>query len=214
MAAAPFYDVRAQVAPVASPAAPEGHFRRCRYRHARRRLAGLTDERKELLRWIYHRASKHFQDVQRDCRSRPPRRPGMRVRRDHRLARGAGSKSIRSTARWATSAHRTATRAVSPAAARLTETDEAACLLGIRSTHNLGRHDGPLVLDLELRAQIARLLPPDPGRHAAHLTHTGRARSTRSPRCRPRCARRLHAFQNAALPPGAVGRAGRGAGAR
>mgnify|MGYP001034649215 FL=1 len=49
------------------------------------------------------------------------------------------------------------TRRPALAAARLTETDEAACLLGIRSTHNLGRHDGELVPDLELRAQIARL---------------------------------------------------------
>lgn len=43
------------------------------------------------------------------------------------------------------------------AATRLAETDEAARLLGIRSTHNLGHHDGELVPDLELRAQISRL---------------------------------------------------------
>jgi len=43
------------------------------------------------------------------------------------------------------------------AATRLAETDVAAQVLGIRSTHNLGRHDGELAPDLELRAQISRL---------------------------------------------------------
>jgi len=43
------------------------------------------------------------------------------------------------------------------AATRLAETDEAARVLDIRSTHNLGHHDGELVPDLELRAQISRL---------------------------------------------------------
>jgi LmbE family N-acetylglucosaminyl deacetylase len=51
------------------------------------------------------------------------------------------------------------TSAVRPAlaATRLAETDAAAELLGIRTTHNLGHHDGELIPDLELRAQIARL---------------------------------------------------------
>ncbi len=43
------------------------------------------------------------------------------------------------------------------AATRLAETEAAAQLLGIRSTHNLGHHDGELIPDLELRAQVARL---------------------------------------------------------
>lgn len=43
------------------------------------------------------------------------------------------------------------------ATVRLSETDEAAKILGIEQTYNLGRHDGELVADLELRAQIARL---------------------------------------------------------
>lgn len=43
------------------------------------------------------------------------------------------------------------------ASTRLNETDVAARMLGLRGTHNLGHHDGELVPDLELRAQIARL---------------------------------------------------------
>jgi LmbE family N-acetylglucosaminyl deacetylase len=43
------------------------------------------------------------------------------------------------------------------ATTRLTEADEAARHLGIEQTYNLGHHDGELVADLELRAQIARL---------------------------------------------------------
>jgi LmbE family N-acetylglucosaminyl deacetylase len=43
------------------------------------------------------------------------------------------------------------------AATRLVETEDAARLLGIRATYNLGHHDGELLPDLELRAQIARL---------------------------------------------------------
>lgn len=43
------------------------------------------------------------------------------------------------------------------ATARLQETDAAADFLGIRKTYNLGHHDGELIADLELRAQIARL---------------------------------------------------------
>lgn len=43
------------------------------------------------------------------------------------------------------------------ATTRLTETEEAARLLGVTQTYNLGHHDGELVPDLELRAQIARL---------------------------------------------------------
>lgn len=43
------------------------------------------------------------------------------------------------------------------AATRLSETEDAAKLLGIRATYNLGHHDGELMPDLELRAQIARL---------------------------------------------------------
>ncbi|HSG18507.1 MAG TPA: PIG-L deacetylase family protein [Anaerolineae bacterium] len=40
---------------------------------------------------------------------------------------------------------------------RLAEADEAALILGISQTFNLGHHDGELVPDLNLRAQIARL---------------------------------------------------------
>jgi LmbE family N-acetylglucosaminyl deacetylase len=40
---------------------------------------------------------------------------------------------------------------------RLTETEEAARILGVEGIFNLGRPDGELVADLELRAQIARL---------------------------------------------------------
>jgi LmbE family N-acetylglucosaminyl deacetylase len=43
------------------------------------------------------------------------------------------------------------------ATARLVETEEAARLLGLTATYNLGHHDGELLPDLELRAQIARL---------------------------------------------------------
>ncbi len=43
------------------------------------------------------------------------------------------------------------------ATTRLHETEEAARLLGLTDTFNLGHHDGELVADLELRAQIARL---------------------------------------------------------
>src|SRR5690606_5100888 len=42
------------------------------------------------------------------------------------------------------------------AATRLQETEDAARLLGIRATYNLGHHDGELLPGLELRAQIAR----------------------------------------------------------
>ncbi len=43
------------------------------------------------------------------------------------------------------------------ATTRLNETEEAARLLGLESTINLGHHDGELMPDLELRAQLARL---------------------------------------------------------
>jgi LmbE family N-acetylglucosaminyl deacetylase len=43
------------------------------------------------------------------------------------------------------------------ASTRLAETEEAARCLGIERTYNLGHHDGELVPDLELRAQISRL---------------------------------------------------------
>jgi len=43
------------------------------------------------------------------------------------------------------------------AVARLDETEEAARVLGIEHTYNLGYPDGELVASLELRAQIARL---------------------------------------------------------
>lgn len=43
------------------------------------------------------------------------------------------------------------------ASTRLAETEAAARLLGIERTFNLGHHDGELVPDLTLRAQIARL---------------------------------------------------------
>ena len=43
------------------------------------------------------------------------------------------------------------------ATTRLEETEAAAKVLGIKQTYNLGHHDGELMPDLELRAQIARL---------------------------------------------------------
>jgi LmbE family N-acetylglucosaminyl deacetylase len=43
------------------------------------------------------------------------------------------------------------------AASRLRETEDAARLLGLSATFNLGHHDGELLADLELRAQVARL---------------------------------------------------------
>ena len=43
------------------------------------------------------------------------------------------------------------------ATARLTEAEDAARLLGIQQVFSLGHHDGELVADLELRAQVARL---------------------------------------------------------
>ncbi|MBW7882184.1 MAG: PIG-L family deacetylase [Caldilineaceae bacterium] len=50
-------------------------------------------------------------------------------------------------------------RSLRPALAitRLRETEEAARLLGLAETFNLGHHDGELVPNLELRAQLARL---------------------------------------------------------
>jgi len=42
------------------------------------------------------------------------------------------------------------------ATTRLLEAEEAARILGIEQVHSLGHHDGELVADLELRAQIAR----------------------------------------------------------
>ncbi len=46
---------------------------------------------------------------------------------------------------------------VALASARLVETDSAARILGLGGTVNLGHHDGELLPDLELRAQLARL---------------------------------------------------------
>jgi LmbE family N-acetylglucosaminyl deacetylase len=43
------------------------------------------------------------------------------------------------------------------ATTRLAETADAARVLGIEPPYNLGHHDGELIADLELRAQIARL---------------------------------------------------------
>ena len=43
------------------------------------------------------------------------------------------------------------------ATTRLSEAEEAARLLGIEQVFSLGHHDGELVADLELRAQVARL---------------------------------------------------------
>lgn len=43
------------------------------------------------------------------------------------------------------------------ATTRLVETEDAARILNLEQTYNLGHHDGELVADLELRAQIARL---------------------------------------------------------
>jgi LmbE family N-acetylglucosaminyl deacetylase len=44
------------------------------------------------------------------------------------------------------------------ASTRLAEAEAAARILGIRQAFNLGHHDGELVADLNLRAQIARLI--------------------------------------------------------
>jgi LmbE family N-acetylglucosaminyl deacetylase len=43
------------------------------------------------------------------------------------------------------------------ASTRLAEAEDAAKLLGVKSTHNLGHHDGELVADLTVRAQLAQL---------------------------------------------------------
>jgi LmbE family N-acetylglucosaminyl deacetylase len=43
------------------------------------------------------------------------------------------------------------------ATTRLSETEAAAQFLGIHKSYNLGHHDGELVANLELRAQIARI---------------------------------------------------------
>lgn len=43
------------------------------------------------------------------------------------------------------------------ATTRLAEAEAAAEILGIKAVYNLGRHDGELLPDLELRAQVARL---------------------------------------------------------
>src|SRR5215203_466547 len=43
------------------------------------------------------------------------------------------------------------------ASTRLAETEAAAKILGIKEVYNLGHHDGELMPDLEVRAQIARL---------------------------------------------------------
>ena len=43
------------------------------------------------------------------------------------------------------------------ATTRLRETEDAARVLGLAATYNLGHHDGELLPDLELRAKIARL---------------------------------------------------------
>jgi LmbE family N-acetylglucosaminyl deacetylase len=43
------------------------------------------------------------------------------------------------------------------ASTRLAETEAAAAILGVKQCFNLGRHDGELVADLDLRAQLARL---------------------------------------------------------
>jgi LmbE family N-acetylglucosaminyl deacetylase len=43
------------------------------------------------------------------------------------------------------------------ATTRLAEADAAAEILGVAATYNLGHHDGELLPDLNLRAQIARL---------------------------------------------------------
>ena len=40
---------------------------------------------------------------------------------------------------------------------RISETKDAANVLGIKAVHNLGRHDGELLPDLDLRAEVARL---------------------------------------------------------
>lgn len=43
------------------------------------------------------------------------------------------------------------------ATTRLAETEAAAQILGIKETHNLGHHDGELLPDLDVRAQLAHL---------------------------------------------------------
>ena len=43
------------------------------------------------------------------------------------------------------------------ATTRLAETEAAAKILGIKEVYNLGHHDGELMPDLEVRAQLARL---------------------------------------------------------
>ena len=83
------------------------------------------------------------------------------------------------------------------ATTRLLEAEEAAWVLGIEQVASLGHHDGELVADLELRAQIARLYRStqadtlftfDPywaGQSTPTTASPGRLRWT--PTCPPRC---------------------------
>ena len=130
---ASFYDVRVQVAPVAPPAAPEGASPAA---VATMRGDDLPDcERKEPLRWI-PQGIEAFADVQRDYRSRPPRRPGMRVRRTIAFSWRAGSNPFGQLHAEDIGTQDGDRAAAPPPADRNRQT---ARLLGIRSTHNLGR---------------------------------------------------------------------------
>ena len=83
------------------------------------------------------------------------------------------------------------------ASIRLAETDAAAQILGISRTFNLDHHDGELVPNLKLRAQIARLyrltqadtlgpsIPIGPARFIRTIGQQDKPRLT--PTCRPKC---------------------------
>ncbi len=155
-----------------------------------------------------------FADVQRDCRSRPPRRPGMRVRRDHRLARGARVEvhSVNCTLGDIGTQDGDTRR---PPRRRPADRNRRGRLSARHPQHaqpwpSTTANWSP-TWNCAPRSRLYRLTQAD-----TLLTFDPYWAGQIHPDHRaawPRCARRLHAFQNAALPPGAVGRAGRGAGA-
>ena len=95
------------------------------------------------------------------------------------------------------------------AAIRREETVAAAQVLGLKDVVFLGRHDGELVADLVLRAEVAkayrRYQPDTVFTFDPYWSGPGPPRS----HCRrPRGGRRLHALQDGTLPPRAIGRRG------
>ena len=93
------------------------------------------------------------------------------------------------------------------AATRREETLAAAQVLGLKDVVFLGRHDGELVADLALRAEVAhayrRYQPDTVFTFDPYWARPGASR----PHCgRPRGGRRLHALEDGALSPRATGR--------